>query len=644
MATFEIPEADESPDLAERDKSDESASLDNKPVGPGTRWPASLSSNDDLLAWAAMTATFIALASFTWGHWGDFQIDCGREFYVPIEILKGRLLYRDFWYSYGPLTPYLQALLVWCFGVHLNTFFVFGLVLTIAITSLMYVLARRVIPPAAAVVVATVCLNQAFRPFIFNYVFPYSYAAVIGLTFSLFSVFFLFRFVDDRRYRDLVFAGLAAGLALLSKQEFGVASFLTIAFVILWDLVEKRSLVVLRHQGLAVLPGLLLAGAVYGWFFWKLTPDFILRENFSLSPNAPFMKTLGSRWIASNGFRFVPSELMATFASAAAAIGTWFLIARFLGYAVHAQWAPSLFAIVVIALFVATTLGFPNALVPLVILNIAAFPAGMFWLAPPLLLAATAGLLPATDRATCCIVALLSVFAMLLGARVMVELAGGSYAIYYGPPLFLIYMIVVTRVFQYGARSVAAPTAYRLLTAVLAVDAIRLLLNPFPNPNYQPIPLDTSIGTFFTRSGEAGQVPRLVSFINRESLAGKRTMILPELPMLYVLTGTESPSRWYEMVPGMLDDKDEKRLIAEAESQQVEYIVVTNRNTAEYGMPYFGLDYCRKIYGWINSNFELAGEFGKFTRTRGAEFSAQLFKRLHKQSATPTPATSKFPK
>jgi len=39
-----------------------------------------------------------ALAWYTWGHWGDFQIDNGREIYVPAAILKGKLLFRDLWY------------------------------------------------------------------------------------------------------------------------------------------------------------------------------------------------------------------------------------------------------------------------------------------------------------------------------------------------------------------------------------------------------------------------------------------------------------------------------------------------------------------------------------------------------------------
>src|SRR4029077_19260177 len=93
---------------------------------------------EDFVARLAIAAVFTVLAVYTWGRWGDLQIDCGREGYVPVEILKGRMLYRDLWYPYGPLVPYAQALLFWIFGVRLNSLFSAGLVLNLSIAYLAY--------------------------------------------------------------------------------------------------------------------------------------------------------------------------------------------------------------------------------------------------------------------------------------------------------------------------------------------------------------------------------------------------------------------------------------------------------------------------------------------------------------------------
>src|SRR4029077_248683 len=103
----------------------------------------------------------------------------------------------------------------------------------------------------------------------------------------------------------------------------------------------------------------------------------------------------------------------------------------------------------------------------------------------------------------------------------------------------------------------------------------------------------------------------------------------------YVMSGTESPSRWYELTPGMLDRADESQLIADAEPQHVEYVIVTNRATFEYGYPFFGIDWGKDIYRWINTNFEQSGEFGKFERSIDAPFSALIYKRRTIPDANP---------
>src|SRR6266853_4731139 len=118
------------------------------------------SANEDFVARAVIAVLFIVLAVYTWGRWGDLEVDCGREVYVPIEILKGRMLYRDLWYPYGPLVPYAQALLLWIFGVHLNSFYCAGLVLCLSIAYLLYSLARRLLPPMPSLVVSILFLRE----------------------------------------------------------------------------------------------------------------------------------------------------------------------------------------------------------------------------------------------------------------------------------------------------------------------------------------------------------------------------------------------------------------------------------------------------------------------------------------------------
>ena len=93
---------------------------------------------EDAASRGLIVAVAVVLAWYTWAHWGDIQIDCGRELYVPTEILRGKLLYRDIWYPYGPLAPYVQALLVALFGHSLNAFYLFGLAIGIGCALLLF--------------------------------------------------------------------------------------------------------------------------------------------------------------------------------------------------------------------------------------------------------------------------------------------------------------------------------------------------------------------------------------------------------------------------------------------------------------------------------------------------------------------------
>jgi len=65
----------------------------------------------------------------------------------------------------------------------------------------------------------------------------------------------------------------------------------------------------------------------------------------------------------------------------------------------------------------------------------------------------------------------------------------------------------------------------------------------------------------------------------------------------------------------------------------VDFVLITNRDAREYGAPYFGLDYGQTIYRWIDSHYDVVGQFGEFRRAYQAPFSALIYKR--RESPTP---------
>ncbi len=453
----------------------------------------------DLFARVAIGAIALGLLWDTWAHWGDVQIDCGREVYVPAEIVRGKLLYRDLWYPYGPLTPYLQALLFRIFGVHLNTLYIFGFLLTLAGSLLLFAIGRRLMAVGPAFIVTLLFMVQGFEPGIFNYIFPYSYAATLGMVFGFAALYFLVREALDERGPNMLCAGTAAGLALLTKPEFGSASYLALAAVVLMRSLAAGSLSRLWDALLALIPGLLINVAVYGWFFWRLSAAFILKHNFP----SYFMLTYGRRFLAINGFRFAVWEIVGLTIGAGFSFLAWYMVAAAANSKVGLR---SLLVLVYLAL---ALLLLPHWLwIHQMIFEACSsivFPRGMYWFGIFALGAAIVGLLRGDSRKIA--VGVVAVYALATGLRVFAQVVPGGYAIFYDGALFSVFIMLVTGCDRDLSRDLPAPRRFRATTVLLFIEGawicgIVLFIVRFA-ASTSHVPLVTPIGTIYTTRAAA---------------------------------------------------------------------------------------------------------------------------------------------
>jgi hypothetical protein len=592
--------------------------------------------------WIARASVIVAgllLAWYTWGHWGDVQVDCGRELYAPSEILKGRLLYRDFWYPYGPLAPYFQAMFYGIFGVSLTSAYVLGLGTTLIAALLVLSLSRRFVPMPPALVVAFFFLLQGARPELFNYFFPYSYAALIGQLLGLTCLYLCITLSPDERGPRVVLAGVTAGLALLCKPEFGAACFAVLGAALLLRALKLRSIWALGLDALACAPGVLLCVLVYGWFFWRLSARFILIDNFESMPGSYFMQTFGPAWVRRSGLRFEPWEIFDTLRIDLMVLGVWCLLALQLRFLFLRRRA----ALVICTGALLLVLNLRPLLEMLKIGGLAAaaaipgasllFPIGAFWLGCAVWLRAVRRWLQGRWSQSDWCMALLATYALATGSRIMVQPAPVDYAIYYDIGLFLVFIVFVTEIVRRAAQGLSEHQASVMLRTACAYEALLLVVALWPRLQLMPARLDTDRGTVYTHPAEARLYPQIVSFIKEQSARGKHVLILPEAPLLYVLSGTESPTRWYAPSPGQMSPEDDREFIREAEQSRVDFVLITNRDAREYGAPYFGIDYGQTIYRWIDSHYDVVGQIGEFRRAYQAPFSALIYKR--RESPTP---------
>jgi Dolichyl-phosphate-mannose-protein mannosyltransferase len=557
----------------------------------------------------------VVLAWYTWASWGDIQIDVGRELYVPVEILRGKLIYRDIFYSYGPLAPYLCALLLGIFGMHLVVLYLFGIAVAITCALLLFELGKMLEGRAAGLTAALALLFVGVVSGIFNYVLPYSYAATIGLAFGLLCSLFTIRHLLDRGRYNLFLAGLGASLAILCKQEFGVACYLMLAFVLVAEAILRRSARTLFRGIGACLPGVVPWLAIYGWFFWTLTPAYMLDANWVGMPGTPGQANADHLY-ALNGQRFIPHELVTLAACAVACLALWTFLAK----------ASRGLRNVVLAIVVAIAASNRFGLLTMATREVTAFlvfPFGMFFIGLGFVAYATYAISRRGDLRHFGEVAF-GIFALVPAVRVIARMAPFGYCIFYAMPLFLVFVIAVSRCIKAATPALSIDRRREVVNYLLAAEVVLLALICIPQTKERSALLETSWGTLRVEPEKANSAQQILAFISEQKRSGRRVTILPEAAMLYALTGTEAPSRWYTLLPGYLTPAGENAYIAELNRAAPAYILLTARNSSEYGAAYFGIDYDQKIYQWIQSNYSIAGQLGSFRRVDRYESSKIL--------------------
>jgi 4-amino-4-deoxy-L-arabinose transferase-like glycosyltransferase len=165
-----------------------------------------------------------AMLAWTWGTWPDVMVDFGGELYVPWRLAQGDVLYRDVAYFTGPLSPYLNAGVFRVLGTSFLALVIANLAVLAGIAVLLHRLVARIAGELAAAAASVVFLTLfAFAQLESignsNYVCPYSHETTHGALIALLALTLLERGGTAR----VLSIGFLVGLAFLTKVEVFLA-------------------------------------------------------------------------------------------------------------------------------------------------------------------------------------------------------------------------------------------------------------------------------------------------------------------------------------------------------------------------------------------------------------------------------------
>ena len=570
-----------------------------------------------LITIGALCCLWLALVTFGWARWGSVTVDCGRELYVAAALAEGKMLYRDVWYLYGPGAPYLNSLLFRTFGIHLSVAYFAGSLAGLATMLTLFRCALYFAPLSVAFAIGYIVLIQSFGGGIFNYPLPYAYASVYGSVAACLFLLYAIRGALNPTKINLLLAGLWSAVALLMKLEFGFACFGSLAVLHVGLILRQRSWHAVFRNLLAVTPALLICAVVIGWMVSIGGVAFITQENFMSWPTSYFMQKYGQYWLRTHGYDWSLSQLLKVVVLTVGFVAFWVGFRFWLLSAFRKLW---LRAVCIGTVLGAGTVAFwmetPERLNADIAMLV--FPRPMVFivaLAIPL-----AGFLFWRSRLCARTLAILVVmiFGPLLAFRILFGMISQDYAIYYNGPVLLPFFLLLLAIaipgghFQNGVGARRA----RLFVCAAVCEWVTLLAIPrYFDMRTERVAFESERGTIYVRATTLPAWADAVNFMREAKQSGQAVMSIPEDTALYFFAGVLSPTRVFAFTPGTLSPGPmTAKTIAEMELVPVRYVIWSNRQFPEYGVPEFGVDFDVPFAEYIRRNYRPVREFSSINR------------------------------
>ncbi len=568
------------------------------------------------LSWLWLAAVFALALALTWQRWGNPLVDCGREMNQPLRILNGEKLYTEVGHIYGPLAPYLNALLYALFGVSLGVLYASGIAWALLILALTHLVARRLLSRgAAAAATLTVMWLCAFKPS-GNYIMPYAFAALYGCGLGLGALVASLRFLQCGRVLWLSGAGFLAGGALLAKAELGLAAAATGLVVCALNPPAVRSRARSRLAGFllpllaAVVLGYgLLAGAI-GWralvladlFLPGHLPDPLVYYNRRMFGfDDPGRSLVRMTAIAAR---------ISLVVSALAAVAYRLALNRRSAEARRPALARTRRRILVAAVVSAVLTAFitpradwdkgPFLAVPFLLVGLVLL---YGW---RILRRRTRARRPSLREAT---LFALAVFALASLLRTALRVrSGGAYSSYLLPMAVVLFTFGLTHLLP----ALMGPDVVRRATKRLAVGLLlfwALGTAAITLHRYRlhfKYPLRSARGTMRVLQGQGAAFDEAMQFVRRASPVDSTLAVLPEGTALQFLTARRNPLVEEIATPGLLD---EERAIRSLAIDRTPIVMITNRATVEFGAAVFGRDYDQRLMAWLGAHYRQCGLF-----------------------------------
>ena len=501
---------------------------------------------------------------FFCGHYSNILIDFGREVYYPEQILDGKVLYKDLFNIYGPLSYQFNALLYKLFGMKLSTLYFSGWFCSILAVSGIYLIAQKFLSKflsfcigffTISVCVATTC--------IFNFHFPYSWAVLYGLIAFLYSLYFLLKFNDDKKCLNLCLSSLLAGICIANKYDF-----LFYAFVVLFFIFKEKN----WKAFLCFISFPLISCGILFIQGMKISDLITTLQTIKIMAGT---KTL-TYFYQNGGIYFHPKALL-TDIQLFCKVGIPFGIILYGAYLFERNKSVSIVLSIAgyflylwfFTINIGSTLGFlPMFLLILFLICLKKINKNLV---------------------------ILSLAALAASAKVFWVMLLYLYGNYY---VSIVLIAILALIFNFIPKKLEKVSGvYLLIASACFLFANFYMLSIADNR------IQTDKGVIYTEKTISNSSNEFIEFIKKETKPDDRIVIFPEGMTINFLTDRKSDDYYNSLIPLYIETFGEEEVIEHFKSDLPEYIVFNNQSMKDYYLQYICSDYALDFCSFIKENY-----------------------------------------
>lgn len=579
-----------------------------------------------------------AMAWISWLKWPDLLIDFGEQVYVAWQVSEGKVLYRDLEYQFGPFSIYAHGLLFKVFGASILVLALFNILIIAALSCLIYILFLKI----SDRLTATACSLSFLTLFAFgqygysgnfNFVCAYNYQLPHGVALSFLILYLCSNYFQTPTQNRLAAIFMLTGVVYLTKPEVFLALVAALAGGMAAFFYTQRLTRREWMQTLSIAAGSFLAPPLLFLIYFSFHLPLSKATYFLLSPwihifnsshlAIPFYGwVMGTDSIVVNGIK-----LLTNFSILAIVIVFLAWINRRLP-----QWnrSGSLVSIILSGLILGLIFKFYSEIsrfeflrpMPLIMLSLIVYSG--------IRLRRAGAQSPNRDFYFNLLI--LSIFSFVLLFKIVLNTHLYHYGFALALPATLVFIWLVLFYLPKVQTSFLGPYSFYRATfmVLLLVVITKHILLSHSIYQLKTYPVGTGTDTllefdpdFYSRGPILNDV---LNYVETEVDPNDTIVTLPLGNIINYMARRQNHIRMQTFNPAQAILLGETRYLNELKQSSPDHIILVEVDHSLLGARYFGQDYAKESFQWIQRNYGVQKQFGEVPFS-GRGFGIQILKR-----------------